>query len=323
MSKVVHKACAFLWLLTCCLQAQDSKPGVNSGTFRVSRLVCVIGNNAAAGEHRAGYNGIFRMTAPGSEESVYVPAYAGVNLEHYFDARQRSAEPRVFFEPRHAPMEFRRLSAVKAELIQAPTPVYAVESRTVFELKEPYYVDVTYRAIPRKDTFEGGFLGIFWASYINAPLDKSIYFLGREAAGRQPQWIQFSTQVHGRDSTVLPAGEVKEVTAGDEPTTLFRNISPLRYSRPFFYGRFRDMVLIYMFRPDPNLRFAHSPSGGGPSASGDDSNPAWDFQLVIPEPQRDREYGLEMRVVYKPWVSRADVLEEVRKWLPRAATETT
>jgi hypothetical protein len=308
-----------LVVVSCSLPAQDGKPGVNFDTFRTSRLVCVIGDNAASDGHRAGYNGIFRMMAPGVDESVYVPAYAGVNLEHYFDARSKPDDPRIFFEPRFAPMKFRKISATKAELSQAPTPVYGVESRTVFEVKEPYYVDVAYRAIPRKGGFAGGFLGIFWASYINGPLDKSIYFLSGDADSAKPHWVQLSTQMHGRDSTVRPAGDTKELAMGDDPTSLFRNMSPLRYGEPFFYGRFRDMVLIYIFKPNPYLRFAHSPSGGGRSASGDDTNPAWDFQLVVPEPQEGREYGLDMRVVYKPWASREDVLREVRAWLKDAA----
>jgi hypothetical protein len=290
-------------LMSVVLSAQDF------GTFRVSQLQCVIGNNAAAGEHRAGYNGIFRMTAPGAPESVFSPAVAGLNLEHYFDARPRSDDPKAFFEPRHAPMEFRRLSDTKAELRQAATPIYGVESVTTFELKEPYYVDITYRGTPRKDNFNGGFLGVFWASYINGPLDKSIYFLSDNST-----WVQFATQVHGRDSSVRSVGDATSLAMGDDPTSLFRNLSPLRYSEPFYYGRSGDMVLIYIFRPSPYLRFAHSPSGGGRNAATNDTNPAWDFQLVIPKPAAGKEYGLDMRVVYKRWVSRADVLEEVRKY---------
>ena len=312
----------FLWslLVNGVLCAQTGQAGVDYDTFRVSKLVCVIGNNAEAGGHRRGLNGIFRMVAPGTEESVYVPAYAGVNLEHYFDGEPGRDAPRVLFEPRHAPMKFRRLSKTKAELSQEPTPVFAVESRTVFELKEPYYVDIDYRAVPRKGGFTGGFLGIFWASYINGPLDKSMYFLRDDSSLHAPQWVQFATQVHGRDSTVRPAGDQRELAMGDDPKRLSRNLSPLRYGEPFFYGRFQDMVLIYIFRPSPYLRFAHSPSGGSRSATGDDTNPAWDFQLVIPEPEPSKEYGLAMRVVYKPWAGRADVLREVQTWLQNPAT---
>ena len=102
---------------------------------------------------------------------------------------------------------------------------------------------------------------------------------------------------------------------GDDRDALFTNMSRIQYSEPFYYGRFGDMVLIYIFKPNPYLRFAHSPSGGGRTSSGDDTNPAWDFQLVIPAPKAGAEYSLDMRVVFKPWAGRADVLKEVRLWL--------
>jgi hypothetical protein len=307
---------SLLAMLALCAPAhgQDGKPGVDHDSFRVSRLQCTIGNNASIGEHRAGYNGIFRLTAPNADESACVPTLAGINLEHYFDARPPSTDSKVFFEPRNVPMQFQKLSPTKAELRQEATPVYGVESTTTFELKEPYYVDVSYRGTPRKQ-LQGGYLGIFWASYINAPLDKSIYFLQGGSTINKPQWIQFISHVHGRDATVRPAADNTDLAGvADDPGTLFRNFSPLRYGESFYYGRIGDMVLIYIFRANPHLRFAHSPSGGGRTRSGDDTNPAWDFQLVIPSPEVAKEYGLDMRLVYKPWVSRADVLDEVRKY---------
>jgi hypothetical protein len=305
-----------LVLLTISLSAyaQEGRPGVDHDTFRVSRLQCTIGNNTAMGEHRTGYNGIFRLTAPNVDQSAYVPTVAGVNLEHYFDARPRSTDNKVFFEPRNVPMQFRKLSPAKAELRQDATPVYGVESTTTFELKEPYYIDVSYRGTPRKE-LQGGYLGIFWASYINAPLDKSIYFLEAGSTLDKPQWVQFVSQAHGRDATVRPATDNSYLGGvADDPGTLFRNFSPIRYGEPFYYGRVGDMVLIYIFRANPHLRFAHSPNGGGRTKSGDDTNPAWDFQLVISSPQVGKDYGLDMRVVYKPWAGRADVLDEVSKY---------
>ncbi|MCP5109362.1 MAG: hypothetical protein GY953_00855 [bacterium] len=289
----------------------------DSGTFRASRLQCAIGNNAAAGEHRAGYNGIFRLSAPGDSKTVYVPAFAGVNLEHYPDASPRSEDRAIFFEPRHAPMKFRKVDNRAAELHQPATPHWAVESWTRFAVRDPHYIDVTYRAVPRRDDYQGGFLGVFWASYINGPQDKSIYFLRDDSSLNAPRWAQFCTQSHGRDSTVLAHGAPTDLDMGDDPASLFRNLSPLRYAEPFYYGRVGEMVLIYIFQPNPHLRFAHSPSGGGRSASGNDTNPAWDFQLVIPKPEKGKEYRLEMRVVYKRWAGRQDVINEVKKWLNR------
>ncbi len=74
------------------------------------------------------------------------------------------------------------------------------------------------------------------------------------------------------------------------------------------------MVLIYLFRPNPNLRFTHSPSGGGTSSKGDDTNPAWDVQLIIPQPVAGREYELVGRLIYKKWDGRNDVLNEIRQF---------
>jgi hypothetical protein len=290
------------------------RPGVDFGEFSISDIRCVIGNNAAAGEHRRGYNGVFEIRHAGDTVSPFVPLYAGLNLEHYFDSRPRSPEAHVFFEPRHAPMTFTRIDGQTAELHQPPTPVYQVESWTRFTLSGPYYIEMNYRCIPRAAVFQD-FMGVFWASYINGPEDKSIYFLREGSTLENPQWVQFCTQAHGRDSTVRHENDKAELPMPPASDSLFNGLSPLRYSAPFYYGRVGDMVLIYIFKPNPYLRFAHSPSGGGRTPAGDDTNPAWDFQLVIPDYEIGKEYGLQMRAVYKPWKDRADVVNEVRKYL--------
>ena len=277
--------------------------------LEVSRLRCVIGNNCSDGLRGGGYNGISQMTSPDQEETAYVPAYAGINLEHYFDFRPRP-ETKVFFEPRHAAMTCLRLSENVVELHQPPTPHYQVESWTRFEVKEPYYMDVSFRCIPRARTFEGDVMGVFWASYMNAPENKSIYFLGPGASVERPAWLQFCTQQHNHFSTVMHESQAPPPEEVQGRDSLFSNVSPLRFSEPFYYGRIRNMVLIYAFQPNPYLRFAHSPSGGGPTQDGMDTCPAWDFQLVIPDYEAGQEYGFTMRAIYKPWEGRADVLKE-------------
>ena len=279
----------------------------------------IIADNGAIGEHRAGYNGIIAVQEPEQKRFPFVPAYAGLNLEHYFDARPRHKDREVFFEPRYAPMQMRQLDGRIMELYQAPTPYYGVESWTQFETTEaePYVIDMRYRCIPRRAVFEGGFMGVFWASYIQAPENKSIYFLREGSTLDDPSWVQFLTQEHGRDSTVLPAGDESTFEYPDGGGTLFNSISPLQYAESFFYGRVGDDVLIFIFEPNPYLRFAHSPSGGGRTPDETDTSPAWDFQLVIPDYEMDKEYGLNMRLVYKPWQGRDDVLNEVRRYRSR------
>jgi hypothetical protein len=293
-------------------QAQEGK---DYALFEIPRLRCVIGNNAALGEHRAWYNGVFSMSAPECETTPFVPLYAGLNLENFFDGARASDDREIFFEPRAAAMEFRRINDRTAELYQPATPVYGIESWTRFELKEPYYIDLSFRCVPHKPDLAGGFFGVFWASYINGPENKSYYFLAPGSTLDAPVWVQFLTQQHDRDSTVRSAEGGADVPLNRDKKCLWTEISPLRYGAPFFYGRFQNMVLIYIFEPNPNIRFAHSPSGGGETPAKDGHNPAWDFQLIVPDYKVGQEYPLHMRLVYKPWVDRADVLQEVRRYL--------
>ena len=280
--------------------------------LNASRLSCIVGNNVAKDEHRAGYNGIFSMTTPQQTESPYVPLYAGWNLEHYFDRRPTPDNRELLFEPRNVTMEFAQNGENHITLYQPQTPHYGVASWTEFTVHDPYYVDVAYRCIPHKDIFAGGFLGVFWASYINAPLDKSMYFLAAGSTLDAPKWVQHCSPEHGHDSTVVHETDTFTVEFEPKDKILFASYTPLRYSVSFFYGRFRDMVLIYVFQSPHLVRFAHSPSGGGDTPDKTSTNPAWDFQLIVPDYKVGETYTLRSRVIYKPWVDRADVLVEVR-----------
>jgi hypothetical protein len=74
-------------------------------------------------------------------------SFTGMNLEHIFDGDRRDADDsqRIFFEPRHAPMTFRRLSATEAELYQPTTPTFHLESWTRFTLVAPQAIDFHFR----------------------------------------------------------------------------------------------------------------------------------------------------------------------------------
>ncbi|MCC6142188.1 MAG: hypothetical protein IT368_00120, partial [Candidatus Hydrogenedentes bacterium] len=147
--------------------------------------------------------------------------------------------------------------------------------------------------------------------------DKSIYFLAEGSSLAAPVWRQLCTQRHGLNSTVRPAGESADLTFDQPGELLYANLSPLRHGAPFFYGRVENFVVIYMFKPGPGteLRFAHSPSGGGKTKDGTDTNPAWDCQMIVPEYEVGKTYQMDARLVYKPWKNREDVLAEARAWL--------
>ena len=303
----------FSMLLPMLIAQAKGADGEDFAIFESPGFRAVIGNNAARGAHRERYNGIYEIAATGEDASPFVPSYAGWNLEHYFDARPMPEDSATFFEPREAPMTFRRIDDISCELHQPETPYWGVESWTRFAVRVPHTVDFEFACVPHKDL--RGFLGMFWASYINAPENKAMYFLREGSSLDAPQWIQLAAHEHNRDSTVLPANDAGNIAfdAGGRPT-LYNSLSPLRYAEPFFYGRWRDMVLIYIFDKDANIRLAHSPSGGGKTEDGTDTNPAWDFQWIIPGAKVGERYDVGGRFVFKAWAGREDVIAEVRRY---------
>jgi hypothetical protein len=280
-------------------------------TLRSGNLTAIVGDNAADGRHRAGYNGLWSLTHRDEGANLFVPTVAGLNLEHIIDGAQfdRDGGRRIFFEPRSAPMTLRRVSDTEAELHQPPTPTFHLESWTLFTLAAPHYVDVHFRFRAQQHAFQNGWIALFWANYINAPDDKSIYF----RHGRL--WHQLCAQAHNDESTVRHTDDRVELRFADGyPNALYRNLSPLRYDEPFYYGLYRDMVMILMFDRTTGIRFTHSPSGGGVATERQTTYPAWDFQFLIPTYEVNVEYTFRARLAYRPRCGREAILQEVSDW---------
>ncbi len=282
-----------------------------SDTFSAGDLTAVIGDNAASGEHRAGYNGLWSLTHKADKANLFVPAVAGLNFEHIFDGEtvDPGSETKIFFEPRNAEMTFKKLAATAAELHQPPTPTFHLESWTTFKLVEPHYVDFAFRFRATQHVFRRDYIGLFWASYMNAPDDKSMYFRGKE------NWLQHCTPTHNTLSTVLHVDDQVELTfRRDHRDCLYKNFSPLVFSQPFFYGNVRDMTVIVMFDRADGIRLTHSPSGGGFDKERETTHPAWDFQYIRPKYEVNVEYGFRGRLAYRPRCTRADILREYLNW---------
>ena len=283
-------------------------------TFAVGDLTAVIGDNAAHEKHRAGYNGLWSLRHKRSTRSIFVPGIAGLNLEHVFNGETEFGGRDVFFEPRRAPMTFRKLNDHTAELHQPPTPNFHMESWTTFTLRAPHYIDMEFRCIPRQHVHERGWFGLFWASYINGPSDKSLYFRG----GWRPNenlWMQLCTQQHDDESTVLHHADKFQLTwKKDSRDALFKNLSRMRYDAPFYYGNFEDLVYILMFEKPDGIRLTHSPSGGGLNKDFQTTNPAWDWQFIVPKYEVNQEYKYRACIVLRPKCSRTEILKEVTDW---------
>lgn len=248
--------------------------------------------------HQAGYNGLASLRGRTRKDNLFVPAYAGLNFEHIHDG---TVQPRkVLFEPRHAPMQLRVVDAHTAELYQPPTPHYALESCTRYQLLDDGTVEMTFECIPRKKSFRNGYIGLFWASYIHQPPSGAIHFRGH-AAGENAaatRWLECLSPRHGEDATHPAADDTRTFTHDREfPLSLVFHLSKWRYREAWYHGRHGNVAFVQIFRPRDRVRFSQSPSGGGRG------NPAWDFQVILPEYQVGRRYQLVLRAGLLPFVS--------------------
>ena len=269
-----------------------------------------VDNSEIKPHHRAGYNGIAQLYHAREDSGIFVPAYAGFNLEHIFGGDSLVQ----LFEPRLHPMELYRKSESEVLLYQAPTPLSSVESLTSFTVVSPHYIDVTFECIFHDTSFfSHDYAGLFWASYIDNPPDKKIYFKGHiEPASDSIVWIAAWSDKHGDSSTHKAAdGEHDFYFADNFNARLASNFSAYRYAEPYFFGRYKGMVLAFLLDGPDVIRFSQSPTGGG------GRNPAWDFQYLIPSPELGKKYSFKARIIYKPFVNENDIAEEYRRWVGR------
>lgn len=260
-----------------------------------------------APHHRAGYNGIAVLKHRQEPRSLFVPEVAGLNFEHIHDGTRATLKEK--FEPRVFPMEMRRIDATTYELYQPPTANFHLESCGRYALLPDGVIEYTFTCIPREAPEQQNFLGFFWASYIHQPENLSIWFLGRETgSAAAPRWVNGITPQHGVDATHPPANPafVPKIES-DFPLTLVHHRSRFEHTQSYYYAICRGMAWLQVFRPQDQIWFAQSPSGGGAG------NPAWDFQWFIPHVQVDQPYGFVMRAAYVPFESREQIEQLARQ----------
>jgi len=266
--------------------------------LRAGDLTCVLGDHYDHGAGKTGYIGIHSLTHRDQTESPFFPRYAGLII-----ARDTARVSKV--------------SESEGQIQHFSQGAPACLMR--FRLVPPHYADVEIESTRPAQTFS-----LNSASYMNGPEDPGIYFV--DPSGK---WQRHHDPEHGNAASVFPQGAPLPKLA-PVPNALYRHgtnafsdsVSEWRYDPQlaFYYGRFRNMVLIQMFPPDCGVVPYMSPSGGGMHPSGR-KNPAWDWRGQFLNPRPEQKAVLRMRVVYKPFVSDEDVLSEYRNWcalLPRA-----
>ncbi|MDH5399365.1 MAG: hypothetical protein OEX02_14535 [Cyclobacteriaceae bacterium] len=265
-----------------------------------------VNNNAYGPRHRVGYSGIAELHHTAQDSSPFVPEYAGINYEHVMSG----IVPDDIFEPRRPPMYLARDGDDGVFLYQKPTPQSKVESITHFKLVAPHYIDFTFRfVIHDMAYYPHDYAGIFWASYIDTPKDKKIYFKGIEGNNNEEKWIASYSESHGDKSTHKSLEDKHNFFFADDfPISLANHFSDYRYTQPFYYGLFHNMAFAFLFESSEGIRFSQSPTGGG------EHNPAWDFQYLVPDVQPGKEYAFRARFIYKPFAGDMDIQKEFQEW---------
>jgi hypothetical protein len=279
-------------------------------------LRLVIANNEAYGNiHKAGYSGIAELYFKNEDgKNFFVPTYAGLNYEHIFSGDEKTYEWNMY-ESRQAPMTLVRKSTRKVELRQARTKNWPLKTVVSYELKNNI-IDFVFSATPLKDAWKKhGYVGIFFASYINAPLEKGIHFIAKKNAdiNSKHEWVYHLPEIHGSKANHKAAASdwKPAIDTPGFPISLVSGYSDLEYVYPFYYGLSDDHVFIVMFDnpgKDGEINFAQSPDGGG------DDNPAWDFIFFRKNYRLGKKFSFRARTVFKKFQGRDDVIKTYENW---------
>lgn len=258
-------------------------------------------NDGVLPDHKAGYSGVAALHDQSQPRSPFVPLYAGLNHEFIHDGTRQSDA--ILFEPRRAPVELRIIDEHTVELYQAPTPHWKLESCTRYELLPDGTIEMTVEVIPRAPTFTKGYIGLFWASYIDQPESVDIHFRGPEG------WVRGVSAQHGSNAVHRGINDQRDFPhekALAERLKLLFGFSGHRYAEPWYFGVCRGMALAFLFREQDQIRFTQSPNGGGPGG-----NPAWDFQWYVEGQETGRRYQMVMRLAYRRFESNEQIRAEI------------
>jgi hypothetical protein len=212
-------------------------------------------------------------------------------------------------------MWLRQRSPTHVELRQERTEHWPLRSRINYEFRADT-IDFTYCGTPLADAWQKhGYIGVFFASYIDKPKDMSIHFIGRardEDRNARPRWIKHLPPRHGVAANHRPAGSTGDPQLDEGfSIDLVKGVSDFEYLYPFYYGRSGDNVFVMMFeRPHSGgeLRFAQSPSGGGTG------NPAWDFFWLQRDYAVNREFCFRARAVCRKFTNVDDIVALYEQW---------
>jgi hypothetical protein len=318
-----------LWLVFFALTpwaASTAEEGKQVQSTRIERgeLAVTFRDNSQSPQELSGIDGLINIKHE-PDYDAFDPdtrgASAGLNFEHIISGQEN---PNNKFAPRHGPYKLYELPGGNSVSLvrQAEDCPWKVASALEYVVKEPNYVDFTFRCTPQDASLFGshGYAIFFFANYMNDVEDVAIHFRGHQSLQGKEIWTAADAPEGHPDWN---SGGNYSALAADALTydddVQFRlntwSYEWPRITKPFYYGRARHgMTLILMFdrlySERDQIRFSlykfKLPKY---------PRPAWDFQYVINLVKSGEEYGFRGRLVWKKFVSAEDCLSEYEKWI--------
>ena len=316
--------------------------------LETSSFLAYIADNSPLGIHRQGYNGVAGLIPRHSGNNLFVPTYAGMNYEtisltgmptYRHEATRDDHQSK--FEPRKEAMHIDSVDAEKVVLVQPESPHSGVEARITFRVEEPHYlhqrIELTFhRQFCGPD--ESSAFTSLWASYLHMPPDRHLYLKPDWQLGDElDHWFGLTSAGHGAagyeyrrlpDGRQLCAADHLEAMRAADPLTL-EDLDSLPESGwpmralprassgdaplSFYYGLCHDeQLLLKIFRQPEHFRLAYSPCGGGEEPAW---CPAWDYVLKLGQASPGTTHVWDVCLVVKPYCGRADVVDEIRRYM--------
>ncbi|GMU91567.1 MAG: hypothetical protein AMXMBFR4_06250 [Candidatus Hydrogenedentota bacterium] len=264
-------------------------------TLRAGDITLVVGDHY---EHensgRENYEGIHHLSHRLRSSNVFCPLYAGM-----IGVRQ--------------PCQIEQVDESTARITKGDGDDRVVET---FKVVPPHYIDYEVQ-------FTAPSASGIWnnTSYMNGPADPGIYVRKSDGA-----WVRHYSEKHGFGASVAPEGmnplppvtPVKDSPYPHGSALFHEGFCGLRYDPrfPVYYGRFDDMVLIFMMPRELGPYFVPymSPTGGGHSAEFNRPNPAWDHRFHLRDLTPGQRVIIQQRLCYKRYVDNDDVVREYELW---------
>lgn len=291
---------------------------------QVGELSAHFRDNSLSPKQLSGVQSLFNVThSPGYD--AFDPddpgGSAGLNFEHIISGH---CNPENKFSPRHGTYTLRQDVEDGPVILrrEAGDSPWSVSSTMKHTVKPPHYVDFEFQCVPHDaEPFgERGYAVFFWADYMNEVEDVSLHFLGVDREEGEEKWI--SAPAPDTHPDYRGGGTYRSLDAQpllyDEDHNFKLNLWSYEYPRftkPFYVGRASNgMAFILMFdrrySAKDEIRFSLFKF----KVRDGQKRPAWDFQYVIHQVEPGKQYGYQGRLVWKPFVSYEDCLNEYEKW---------